>query len=130
LTLARLVYSMPFAGNLLLLFAFTIIYMIAVMGLGLFLSTFANTQQQYLFICFFFMMIFILMSGIFTPADSMPEWAQFVNQLNPASYFIRVIRMIVLKGSGLVDISWDIVRLSMLAISMTLLASFKYKKIA
>ena len=80
--------------------------------------------------CFFFMMIFILMSGIFTPADSMPEWAQCVNQLNPASYFIRVIRMIVLKGSGLVDISWDIVRLSMLAISMTLLASFKYKKIA
>ncbi|MBN1464632.1 ABC transporter permease [candidate division KSB1 bacterium] len=128
LALARLVYGMPFAGNILLLFGFTLIYLIAVMGLALFLSTFADTQQQYLFICFFFMMIFMLMSGIFTPAESMPDWAQKVNQLNPAAYLIRVIRMIVLKGSGLWDIRWDILRLSLLAITMTVFASLKYKK--
>ena len=128
LILARLVYSMPFEGSILLLFGFVLIYLIAVMGLGLFISTFANTQQQYLFICFFFMMIFILMSGIFTPADSMPTWAQNLNLLNPAAYFIRVIRMIVLKGSGFWDIRWDILRLSLLAVLTTVFASLKYKK--
>ena len=128
LILARLVYKMPFEGNVLLLFGFVLIYLIAVMGLGLFLSTFANTQQQYLFICFFFMMIFILMSGIFTPADSMPTWAQNINLLNPAAYFIRVIRMIVLKGSGFLDIGWDIFRLFLIAIMTTVFASLKYKK--
>ncbi|MBN1561628.1 ABC transporter permease [candidate division KSB1 bacterium] len=128
LVLARLVYAMPFVGNLLLLVGFTLIYLLAVMGLGLFLSSFANTQQQYLFVCFFFMMIFILMSGIFTPAESMPAWAQQVNQLNPAAYFIRVVRMIVLKGSGISDVGWDMARLSLLAISTTVFASLKYKK--
>ncbi len=128
LTLARLVYHMPFEGNIFLLFGFVVIFLIAVMGLGLFLSTLAGTQQQFLFIAFFFMMIFILMSGIFTPVDSMPMWAQRFNLLNPAAYFIRVIRMIVLKGSGFIDIKWDILQLSLLAITTTALASLKYKK--
>ena len=128
LVLAMLVYGMPFEGNILLLFGFVLIYMISVMGLGLFLSTFAGTQQQYLFICFFFMMIFNLMSGIFTPEENMPEWAQHLNLFNPAAYFIRAIRMIALKGSGFADIRWDILRLSVLAISTTVFASLKYKK--
>jgi ABC-2 type transport system permease protein len=128
LALARLVYGMPFEGSFFLLFGFTLIYLIAVMGLGLFLSTFAQTQQQYLFICFFFMMIFVLMSGIFTPAESMPAWAQHINRLNPAAYFIRVIRMIALKGSGLYDIRIDIAGLSLLAITTTVFASMRYKK--
>jgi len=128
LVLARLVYAMPFEGSLPLLFGFVLIFLISVMGLGLFLSMFANTQQQYLFICFFFMMIFNLMSGIFTPADSMPVWAQHVNLFNPAAYFIRVIRMIILKGAGFTDIWRDIVRLSLLAVSTTVFASLKYQK--
>ncbi len=130
LLLARLVYSMPFEGNIFILFLFVLIYLVAVMGLGLFLSTFAATQQQYLFIAFFFMMIFILMSGIFTPADSMPVWAQQVNRLNPASYFIRVIRLIVLKGAGLHQIGWDMLSLGLLALGTTALASVKYRKTA
>jgi ABC-2 type transport system permease protein len=128
LVLAMLIYGMPFEGNMLLLFGFVLIYMISVMGLGLFLSTFAGTQQQYLFICFFFMMIFNLMSGIFTPAENMPHWAQHLNLFNPTAYFIRVIRMIALKGSGLADIRGDILRMSVLAISTTVFASMKYKK--
>jgi ABC-2 type transport system permease protein len=128
LALAMLVYGMPFEGDILLLFGFVLIYMISVMGLGLFLSTFAGTQQQYLFICFFFMMIFNLMSGIFTPAENMPHWAQHLNLFNPTAYFIRVIRMIALKGSGLADIRGDILRMSVLAISTTVFASLKYKK--
>ena len=130
LALAMLVYHMPFEGNILLLFGFVLIYLVAVMGLGLFLSTFSSTQQQYLFICFFFMMIFNLMSGIFTPADSMPLWAHRLNLLNPAAYFIRVIRLIILKGSGFRDIGLDMLRLSLIAVLTTTLASMKYKKTA
>lgn len=128
LTLAALIYKMPIEGNLLLLFAFALIFLIAVMGLGLFLSTFAATQQQYLFIAFFFTMIFILMSGIFTPADSMPHWAQKMNYFNPPAYFIRAMRMILLKGSGLTDVAKDMLLLGGLAVMTTGLASMKYQK--
>lgn len=128
LFLAFILYGLPFEGNLLLLLAFTLLYLIAVMGLGLFLSTFASTQQQYLFICFFFMIVFILMSGIFTPAESMPHWAQMVNRLNPAAYFIRIIRMILLKGSGFHDIHMDFLAIGVIAVSTLSLASAKYKK--
>jgi ABC-2 type transport system permease protein len=128
LFLARLAYGLPFEGNLLLLFGFSIIYLIAVMGLGLFLSTFASTQQQYLFICFFFMIILVLMSGIFTPDESMPRWAQKINLLNPAAYFIRVARMVLLKGSGFKDVLRDFLLIGLIALSTTALASMKYKK--
>ena len=57
------------------------------------------------FISFFFLLVFILMSGIFTPTESMPMWAQKINIINPFYYFMRVIRMILLKGSGFWDIS-------------------------
>ncbi len=60
-----------------------------------------------MFIAFFFMITFILMSGVFTPAESMPAWAQKINLFNPAAYFMRVIRMMLLKGSGFRDISRD-----------------------
>ena len=128
LTLAWLVYGLPIKGSLLLLFVYTVIYLISVMGFGLFISTLVQTQQQYLFMAFFFMMIFVLMSGIFTPADSMPQWAQIFNYFNPPAYFIRVIRMILLKGSGLSDISRDLILLSILAVFMTVFASMAYKK--
>ena len=130
LTIARLAYGLPLEGSLLLLFGFTTVYLIAVMGLGLFLSTFTNTQQQYLFVCFFFMMVFILMSGIFTPADSMPHWAQVINRLNPTAYFIKMIRMILLKGSGFMALRWEFISLAALALSTTALASMRYKKTA
>ncbi|MCK5739235.1 ABC transporter permease, partial [bacterium] len=129
LLLARLVYAMPIEGNIFVLLLSTVIYLIAIMGLGLFLSTFANTQQQYLFVCFFFQLIFVLMSGIFTPADSMPDWAQTINLANPSAYFIRILRMLLLKGASLRDISRDLLSLGFIAVVTTIAASVKYKKI-
>ena len=88
-----------------------------VLGIGLFLSTISNTQQQLMFMAFFFMITFILMSGVFTPAESMPLWAQKINLLNPAAYFMRVIRMILLKGSEFRDISREFYSLCIYAAS-------------
>lgn len=98
------IYGIMPAGNLLLLYFFLALYLSAVLGLGLLISTYAETQQQAMFISFFFVMIFVLMSGLFTPVESMPSWAQTVSHLNPVTYFIEVMRMVVLKGSGLRDL--------------------------
>lgn len=98
------VYGIVPVGSIALLYFFLSFYLLAVLGLGLLISTYAETQQQAMFIAFFFVMIFILMSGLFTSIDSMPGWAQMVSRLNPVTYFIDVMRMVVLKGSGTRDI--------------------------
>jgi ABC-2 type transport system permease protein len=130
LTIGKLVFSIPFRGSVLLLFASSSIFLVAALGLALFLSTFASTQQQYMFTAFFFMIIFILMSGIFTPLESMPVWAQKVDLVNPVAYIMRINRMVMLKGSTIKDISTEIISLSVIAIVFTSLAVRKYRKTA
>jgi ABC-2 type transport system permease protein len=95
------VYGVVPSGSLALLYFFLALYLLAVLGIGLLISTYTETQQQAMFISFFFVMIFILMSGLFTSVNSMPGWARIISWLNPVTYFIEVMRMVVLKGSGL-----------------------------
>ena len=128
LFIAWMLYDLPFEGSLLTLFFFAIIYLIAVLGLGLFISTVSNTQQQVLFVSYFFMIVFILMSGLFTSVDNMPEWAQIANYLNPMAHFSKVIRMVLLKGSSLMDISREIYIMLAMGITINLLAVWRYKK--
>jgi len=128
LVVGRLLYNLPMVGSLGLLFLFTCVYLFVVLGLGLFLSTISNTQQQLMFVVFFFMLTFILMSGVFTPAESMPHWAQKVNLLNPAAYFMRVIRMILLKGSEFHDIRREFFSLAVYAVLILTLAVTNYRK--
>jgi ABC-2 type transport system permease protein len=104
LVVARLVYGIVPLGSIGLLYGFLSLYLIAMLGLGLLISTYSETQQQAMSVAFFFMMIFLLMSGLFTSIDSMPNWAQVIARCNPVTYFIEVMRMVVLKGSGFADI--------------------------
>ncbi|MEL6557094.1 MAG: ABC transporter permease [Bacteroidota bacterium] len=99
LIVARLIYNIVPVGSLGLLYAYLSLYLIAVLGIGLLVSTYSNTQQQAMSLAFFLMMIFLLMSGLFTSVESMPSWARTIAQLNPVTYFIEVVRMIVMKGS-------------------------------
>jgi ABC-2 type transport system permease protein len=128
LVVGKLLYGLPIVGSLGLLFLFTSVYIVVVLGIGLFLSTVSNTQQQLMFLAFFCMITFILMSGVFTPAESMPSWAQKINLLNPASYFMRVIRMILLKGSEFKDISKEFLSLGIYAVLILTLAVTNYRK--
>ena len=121
-------FNIPFEGSLLLFFACAAIFMVAVLGLALFFSTMASTQQQFLFVAFFFIMIFILMSGIFTPTESMPLWAQQFNWVNPVAYLMRINRMVMLKGSGFQDIAREMGMLSLLAIAFITMAIRAYSK--
>lgn len=128
LTLARFVFNIPMVGSIGLIFGVASVYLIAIMGLGLFISTLADTQQQSMFLSWFFMVIFILMSGLFTPIDSMPGWAKAINIINPIHYFIPVMRNVMLKGSNFADISkhfWALVCYGFISIS---LAVWRYRK--
>ena len=128
LSIGWLAFNIPFEGSLLLFFACAAIFLVAVLGLALFFSTMASTQQQFLFVAFFFVMIFILMSGIFTPTESMPLWAQQFNWVNPVAYLMRINRMVMLKGSGFSDIMRDMGMLTVLAFSYLTLALRAYRK--
>ena len=130
LTIGKLAFNIPFEGSILLMFSGGTIFLIAVLGLALFISTFSSTQQQYMFVAFFCMIIFILMSGIFTPYESMPQWAQKFNLINPVAYLMRINRMVMLKGSTMNDISREIYSLIAIAILFTVLAVRRYRKTA
>ena len=130
LIIGKLTFDIPFEGSIGLLFLGSAVYLVAVLGLALFVSTFSDTQQQFMFTAFFFIIIFVLMSGVFTPLESMPVWAQKFDLINPAAYVMRINRMVMLKGSTFQDISRDIISLVVIAIAFTALAVNRYRKTA
>lgn len=99
-----LVYGIVPAGNVGIIYAYLAVYLVAILGIGLLISTYSSTQQQAMSLAFLFMMIFILMSGLFTPIESMPTWAKWIAYANPVTWFIEVMRLVVMKGSHFRDI--------------------------
>ena len=128
LIIAKLIFNVPMVGSLLLMYFYTSIYILVVLGIGLFISNFTDTQQQAMFIAWFFMVIFILMSGLFTPIESMPKWAQILTEFNPIKYFVEVMRMVMLKGSGLIDVLPQLSKTLLYALIMNGLAVWSYRK--
>ncbi len=128
LLIARIGYGIVPEGNIGLLYLFASVYMLAVLGLGLLVSTYANTQQQAMLITFFFTMVFILLSGLYTSIDSMPPWAKMITKFNPVSYFIEVMRMVVMKGSTLSDISRNLGVMGIFAVVLNTWAVINYRK--
>lgn len=126
--IARLVYHIIPVGSLLLLYSYLSVYLVALLGLGLLISTMAETQQQAMSVAFFFIMIFMLMSGLFTSIDSMPQWAYVIAKFSPVTYFIEVVRMIVLKGSGFSDIRYHFLIMIGFAVLLNGWAILNYKK--
>jgi ABC-2 type transport system permease protein len=125
---ARLLFGIVPMGSFALIFAFAAVYLLAFLGFGLLLSTFVDSQQQAMFLAFFFMMIFILLGGLFTNIDAMPKWAIFATKFNPAAYFIEVIRMVVLKGSVFSDVKMQFLAMAGFAIFFNSFAILNYSK--
>lgn len=128
LVLARIFYGIVPVGSLGTIYVFAAVYLLAVLGLGLLISTYAHTQQQAMLLAFFMMMIFILLGGLYTSIDSMPYWAQVFTKFNPVSYFIDVMRMVVLKGSSLYDIRYHLLAAVGFAVVLNSWAVVNYKK--
>jgi ABC-2 type transport system permease protein len=124
----RLVYGIIPVGSVPVLYSFLALYLIAMLGFGLLLSTFSSTQQQAMSMAFFFIMIFILMSGLFTAIENMPGWAQVIARCNPVTYFMEVVRMIILKGSGFADIKYQLLIVGGFALTFNTCAVLNYRK--
>lgn len=129
LIFAKLIFKVPIVGSLWLIYAFTGIYLLAILGLGLFISTITDTQQQAMFISWFFLVIFILMSGLFTAIENMPVWAQKVTLFNPLRYFMEVVRMVLLKGSVFRDVSIHFLIIGLFSVLINAFAVWRYRKI-
>ncbi len=128
LALARIIFHTPFIGSFWLIMAFSLVYMLVVLGIGLLISTITDTQQQAMFISWFFMVIFILMSGLFTPIENMPLWAQKITLFNPVRYFIEVMRMVMLKGAGFQEIKYHFLIVAGYGVGILSLATWRYRK--
>jgi len=122
------VYGIFPKGSIALLYLFAAVYLVALMGFGLLISTFSNSQLQAMFVAFFFMMVFMLMSGFFTSVDSMPAWARQISTLTPVTHFITVVRLIVLKGSGFAQVKMELLYLAIFALLLNGAAIFNYRK--
>lgn len=126
--LGVLVYGLVPVGSLLTILLFTTIYILIVSGMGLVISNYSNTMQQAMFVMYFFIMILLLMSGLFTPVGSMPDWAQKITIFNPLKYFMEVMRLVYLKGSTFSNMIPQFIALCSFAIGFNILAIMSYKK--
>jgi ABC-2 type transport system permease protein len=125
---ARFAFSVPMRGSILLVFATASIYLLAALGIGLLVSTLVSTQQQAIFLTFFIILVYLLMSGLFTPVRSMPAWAQWIAQVNPVMHFIEIMRAVMLRGAGLSEIARSLAILSAIAIAVFSLSVRQYAK--
>jgi len=128
LVVMYVVYGIFPMGSIAVLYLFAAVYLIALLGLGLLISTFCDTQLQAMFVAFFFMMIFMLMSGFFTSVDSMPDWARSLSNYTPVTHFIKVVRLIVLKGSGMAEVGTELLYLVGFALVLNGGAIMNYRK--
>jgi ABC-2 type transport system permease protein len=126
--IAWLVYGIIPLGAYFTLYLFAAIYLLVILGIGLLISTYSENQQQAMLVTFFLLMIFVLMGGLYTSIDSMPDWARSFTKLNPISYFIEVMRMVVLKGSGIVDVGKQFLIMIVYAILINTWAVLSYSK--
>jgi len=122
------VFGVPLRGSVLLLFGVAAVYLAVALGIGLWISTLVETQQQAMFVAFFIMNVYLLMSGLFTPIDSMAPWVQVVSQLNPVRHFVTISRAVLVKGAGIREIARPFALLMAYAVVVLTFAIRQYKK--
>lgn len=128
LVIGVVVFDVPVRGSVVLLFGVAGLYLLVALGIGLWISTIVDTQQQALFVVFFIINIYMLMSGLFTPIDSMAPWAQTFAELNPVRHFVAISRAILIKGAGLADIVRPLMFLAVFAAVVLTSAVLQYRK--
>jgi ABC-2 type transport system permease protein len=121
LVVVLLWFRIPFRGNVLVFFLFGLVYMASSLGIGILTSTIARTPQQVLYLIWFILIFFLLLSGFFLPVENMPHWVQDISRVNPVKYFMLAVREMFLKGAGLAELWRELA--AMLAIGATVLAA-------
>lgn len=126
--LAYFIYGLIPEGNLLLVYFISGLFFVVISGFGLIISNYAETLQQATFVAFFFIMIMVIMSGLFTPIASMPLWAQVITDFIPLTYYTEALRMVYLKGSDMSDMLQPVGIIVAFGIGFYLWAILSYKK--
>jgi ABC-2 type transport system permease protein len=126
--IARGVFGVPLVGSAPLLLLSAAIFLLGALGVGLWVSTVAETQQQALFVTFALLLVYILMSGLFTPIRGMPDWVRTVAQVNPMLHFVAIVRGVMLRGAGFLDILPRLGALTLIGGTMLTLAVSQYHK--
>jgi len=128
LVVGTFLFGVPIRGSLILLFALTGLYLLPTLGYGLFISTVAQTQQQAQLMIMPMMLPAFMLSGYIFPISSLPLFLQFVGDLLPTTYFIYVMRAVVIKGVGLELIIPQTIALSVFAVALLGLAAWRFRK--
>jgi len=126
--IAYFVYGLWPLGSLFLIYGFAAIYLTAFTGFGLLVSNFSATSQQAVLTFVFFSMIFLIMSGIFTPISSMPQFAQEASALNPIRYFMEVMRAVYLKGADFAELQGRFITICGFAAVINFFAVFSFRR--
>jgi ABC-2 type transport system permease protein len=127
-TVGTLWFQVPFRGQILVLFAGAVLFLLCMLGVGLLISTVSSTQQQALVTAFFFIMPAITFSGFGFPISTMPQWLQYLTYLSPLRYFLVVLRGTYLKGVG-IEILWpQMLAMAALGISLLMIAVLRFHK--
>ena len=125
--MAKFLFKIPFFGSLVLLFFCSFIFIVCNLSLGFLISTIAKNQTQSLQISIFVLLPQLLLSGFLFPFTGMPNWAQFLGQCFPLTYFVRISRAIILKGANLIDILPNLLPLCLIVIIVTAVMLKAYK---
>ena len=128
MTIAWLVYGLVPAGALPIIYAGAFMFILAISGLGVAVANRSDRMQQTMFVMFFFMIVFILMSGLLTPISSMPQWAQNLTLLFPPRYFIEIMRSVYLRGVTFTDVIPQLLSLLGFAVVFNIAAALSYRK--
>jgi ABC-2 type transport system permease protein len=128
LVLGKLLFDIPVRGSLVLLYVVTIGFIVANLALGLLVSTVTETQGQAMQAGFFLLMPNILLSGFMFPREAMPEAAQWIGNALPLTYYLRILRGILLKGAGFAQIWPDALVLVGFAVGLIVVSSLRFRK--
>jgi len=122
------IFGVPLRGSLVLLYGGTMFFLAAVIGVGLFISSLATTQQQAILGAFLFMAPAVLLSGFATPIENMPKWLQHVTLVNPLRYYLVIVRGVFLKGMDFADVARSTAPLAVIAIATLSVAAWLFRR--
>ncbi|MBR3858953.1 MAG: ABC transporter permease [Bacteroidaceae bacterium] len=128
MTLALLVYGLPVAGSVGAIFLAALLFIIVMSSIGVIIANLSDTMQQTMFLMLFVVLSFILLSGLMTPVESMPFWAQHFTRLLPPTYMVEIMRAVYLRGTTVAELSGSYLALAAFALTFATLASFTYRK--
>ena len=128
LVIGHLWFKVPIKGDLGLIFALSGLFLISSLGIGLFASTVANTQQEAFITVMVTMLPSIFLSGFFFPIEAMPQVLQYVSAIVPLRYYLVIIRALLLKGVGLSALQNEVIALTIFAVVIMGIAALRFRK--